>query len=106
MIIKLPLSSDPAQSFITQLGSTKYQFDVRWNDRAAVWCADIVDAATQQAILQGLPLVLGCELLQPYNLAMGRLLVVDETGTAKDASYDDLGTRVNVYWISADEVAE
>lgn len=104
MIIKLPLTNDSAQTFTIQLGSKKYQFDVRWNDRSMVWAADIIVEATQQVLLNGLPLVLGCDLFQPYNLGIGRMMVVDETGTGIDAGETDLGTRVNVYWVSADEV--
>jgi hypothetical protein len=104
MIIALPLSSDPAQSFITQLGNEKYQFDVRWNDRSGVWTMDLTRDSDQAILLQGIPLVLGCDILSSYTLGIGRMLVVDETGTHTDASYNDLGSRVKVYWFSPDEV--
>lgn len=104
MIISLPVSSDSAQTFITQLGDVKYLFNLRWNDRSQCWCMDMLTDSDQVVLLQGIPLVLGCDLLQPYNLGIGRMLVVDESGQGLDASYNDLGSRVKVYWFSPDEV--
>jgi hypothetical protein len=104
MISEVPVASDPAQSFTTQLGPRKIQFDLRWNDRASVWVMDLTDDATGSVLLRGIPLVLGCDLLEPYNLGLGRLVVIDTSRTNTDASYDDLGTRVKLYWLSADEV--
>ena len=106
MIIELPLSSDPAQIFTTQLGSVKYDFEVRYNDRSGAWTLDMADNTTKAAILSGVPLVLGQELFAPYNLNIGRIIVVDTNGTSQDATADanDLGTRVRVYWFSDDEV--
>jgi hypothetical protein len=63
----------------------------------------MIDEATQTPLLLGVALVLGTDLLQPHNLSIGYLLVVDETGVGTDAGYDELGTRVNVYWVSPDE---
>ena len=97
MILELPLSSDPAQRFTTQLGAKKYDFDVKYNDRSGVWTMDMADNATKLAILSGIPLVLGQELLEPYNLTMGRMLVVDGTNQGKEAGTDDLGGRVKLY---------
>lgn len=104
MILELPLSSDPAQRFTTQLGDKKYDFDVKYNDRSGVWTMDMADNASKLSILSGVPLVLGQELLEPYNLAIGQMLVVDGTNQGKEAGPDDLGDRVKLYWISPDEV--
>ncbi len=105
MIIELPLSSDPAQTMVTQLGDVKYQIEVKYNDRSGVWTIDLGLATTGEVIAQSLPLVLGQDLLEPYNFDMGSLLVVDTSGRHKEAGPDDLGDRVKVYWFSPDEVA-
>lgn len=103
MILELPLSSDAAQIFTTQLGEAKYSFDVRYNDRSGVWTLDLYDASTV-LIAASLPMVIGQDLLEPYNLGIGSLLCVDTTGQGLDAGPDDLGDRVKVYWFSHDEV--
>lgn len=105
MIIELPLSSDPAQTMVTQLGDVKYQIEAKYNDRSGVWTLDLAVASTSDVIVQSLPLVIGQDLLEPYNFDMGSLLVVDTSGRHKDAGPDDLGSRVKVYWFSPDEVA-
>lgn len=107
-MIKLPLTSDPVQTFTTQLGDTKYDFYVRFNDRAGYWTTDITDTYSQTKLISGMPLLLGCDLLDPYLLMAGRMMVYDELGTSTDAGdpdTGDLGSRVNVYWFTPDEVA-
>jgi len=104
MILELPFSADPAQTFVTQLGDTKYRFDARFNDRSGVWTFDLTEDATQATLLQSVPLVLGCDLLAPYNFGIGSLLVMDTTNQGRDATADDLGQRVKVYWLGPDEV--
>lgn len=100
MIQLLPFTSDTPQTLTVQLGSTKYDFALRWNERAAVWCMDITDTASQTLLVAGIPLVLGSDILSPYDLQMGSMVVVDGTGLGEDAGPDDLGVRVNVYWYS------
>lgn len=104
MIIELPITSDAAQTFVTQLDDVKYQFDVIYNDRSGVWTMTITEYVAQTVIVNGLPIVLGQPLLEPYNFGIGELLVVDTSGSSRDAGADDMGTRVKVYWASADEV--
>lgn len=103
MILELPLSSDPVQSFTCQLDDIKLYFEVKFNSRAGIWTIDIYDDATRDAILLGAPIVLGQDLFDPYNLPYGALVAQDKTGQGKDATADDLGSRVALYWVSADE---
>jgi hypothetical protein len=104
MILELPFSNHPAHTFVTQLGDQKYGFDVKFNDRSGVWTLDLSDDTTKEVLLQSVPLVLGCNLLGPYNFGMGAMLVVDTSNQGKDATADDLGERVKVYWFSEDEL--
>lgn len=104
MILELPVTSDAAQTFVTQLGDVKYQFDVIYNDRSSVWTMTITEFVSQAVIISGLPLVLGQPLLEPYNFGIGELIVVDTSESSRDAGADDMGTRVKVYWLSPDEV--
>lgn len=104
MIRELPLSSDPAQVFAMQIDDAKYIVDVRYNDRSGVWTLDLYESATQALIVASLPLVIGQDLLEPYNFSIGSLLCVDTTGQGINAGADELGSRVKVYWASPDEV--
>lgn len=104
MILELPITSDAAQTFVTQLGDVKYQFDVIYNDRSGVWTMTIAEFVSQAIVISGLPLVLGRSLLEPYNFGIGELIVSDTSESSQDAGPDDMGTRVKVYWLSPDEV--
>lgn len=102
-VLELPLSSFPAQSFTTQLGDKKFFFDVRFNSRSNTWTIDMLDDASREAVVIGLPIRLGVDLLDPYNFPYGALVATDRTGQGKEAGPDDLGSRVAVFWVSADE---
>lgn len=104
MIVELPFSSDPAQDFSIQLGDTKYRFETKYNERSGIWTLDLYDAATQALFVASVPMVIGQDLLEPYNFGIGSLLCVDTTGQGEDAEPDDLGDRIKVYWFSPDEV--
>ena len=103
MIIELPLSPDPSQRFTVQLGRVKYDFYVKFNSRSGVWTFDLAVASTKAAMLQSIPIVLGADLLAPYNLAIGRLIAADTSSRSRDAKDDDLGTRVKLTWFSPEE---
>lgn len=104
MILELPFSNDPAQVFTTQLGEAKYAVEAKYNDRSGVWTLDLYDTSTQALIVASLPMVIGQDLLEPYNFGIGSILCVDTSGQGTDAGPDDLGVRVRVYWFSPDEV--
>lgn len=104
MIIQLPVSSDPAQDFVTTLGEQTYEFYIRWNDRGSFWTMDVTDYNSQTKLISGMPLLLGCDLFSPYVLQNGSLIAYDTSGASQDANYDDLGTRVQMYWFDESEV--
>ncbi len=103
MIIQLPVTSDPAQDFVIALGPATWELYVRFNERQKVWTMDITDYNTKTALVTGMPIVLGCDLLDPYNLENGAMIALDSTGSGTDAGPEALGDRVQVYWISQDQ---
>ena len=103
MILEIPLNSTPNRSLVTQLGDQKFLFETRYNDRSGVWTLDMSNNTTKEVLLQSVPLVLGCNLLEPYNFGIGALVVKDTSNRGREATADDLGDRVKVYWLSADE---
>lgn len=102
MIGEIPFIS-AAQSVTVQLGGAKYQFKTRYNSRSGVWTFDLYDAS-QQLMVASVPMVLGQDLLEPYNFGIGRIICIDTSRQGIDAGQNDLGNRVKVYWFSEDEV--
>lgn len=105
MILEIPFTNVGAQRFVTQLGDAKYQFDARYNERSSCWVIDLSNPVTNELIQASIPLVIGADLIAPFNLGIGKIMVNDEDGIGLDADPDDLGGRVKVYWFSPDEVA-
>jgi hypothetical protein len=110
-MLLVPFNSDPSNVFTTQLGDgVKYTFETRYNEgfsgEGGFWTFDLTRAIDSEKLLSGVPILLGQDLIEPYALGIGSLIPVDEANTDVDAGPDDLGVRVNVYWFSADELAE
>ncbi len=103
-MIELPLDQVASQRFTIQLGSTKFSFTINWNDRAEYFTLKMVEEGTDETILEGVPVILGCDLLEPFNYGIGSLLVVDTSGRGEEAAIVDLGVRTQIYWFSPEEV--
>jgi len=103
-MLVVPFTSDYDQRFTSQLGEDKYVFDARWNERGQVWAVDITRDADQVELIAGVPLLAGQDLLAPYALGIGGLVVADLSLKDTDPGPDDFGERVIVAWLSNDDL--
>ena len=85
----VPLSPVP-QSFTISLAGVSYQLTVKWSSaQESGWYLDIQQAGNAAPVLMGLPLVTGCDLLEPYGyLNFNGSLVLD---SELPATTDSLG---------------
>ena len=71
--------------------------------------------STGEPLISGVPILIGCDLLEPYALGIGSMLAIDQQAAAsngpdgflpdsEDAGADDLGKRVIVVFIAPGEV--
>ena len=108
MPVALPLvPSVPSYRVSTALEDQQYIFDVRWNARDLAWYLDISTEA-DEIILRGLKIVLGTVLgarSTDTRLPPGLLIPADLTSSGRDATFDDLGTRVAVLYYTLEEAA-
>jgi hypothetical protein len=99
-IYEIPLSAAP-QSFTAQLAGVSYQLTAQWRNAAeGCWILDIADAAGNP-LVQGIPLVTGCDLLAQYRyLGIGGQLRV-QTDNDPDAmpTFDNLGNASHLYFV-------
>lgn len=90
----------------SQASSQTYTFEFIWNDRDQSWYCQIGDS--QENLLAGsVRVVLGKSLFGRYvnpNLPPGQFTVIDTTGQDQDAGLADLGSRVQVWYVTAAEV--
>lgn len=100
-VYEIPLSAS-AETFSVTLDGTEYRFTTTYADATeGAWLLDIADAS-DNALVSGVPLVTGADLLGQYrHLGFTGSLVCyglgDETESAPDA--DNLGDAVKLYFV-------
>ncbi|HSS39040.1 MAG TPA: hypothetical protein VLT58_09750, partial [Polyangia bacterium] len=100
----VPFTSDYDQSFTTTLNGVRYVIDARWNERGQVWTFDLTREADQVLLLAGVSMLSGQDLLAPYALGIGGLVVTDLSNNSTDPGPDDLGDRAAVVFLNNDEL--
>lgn len=100
----VPFTSDYDQSFTTTLDGVRYVIDARWNERGQVWTFDLTRESDQVLLLAGVSMLSGQDLLAPYALGIGGLVVTDLSNNSTDPGPDDLGDRAAVVFLNNDEL--
>lgn len=107
MALLLPfVPSIPFYRFSTTLDNVEYVFDVRWNNRDAAWYFDVSET-DNTPIAQGIKVVLGTYLGRWVNHTLfrdGVIVAVDLSDAGREATLDDLGTRVQIMRLGLEEV--
>lgn len=109
MILEIPIRQEgPHFGFATELDGVSYGLSFRWNDRVGQWVLDVLDGEGT-VVVSGIRVVLDTPLLFRYqgraSIPPGELIAVDSTGGSTEADLEDLGRRVLLYYLSADELA-
>ena len=96
---EIPLSPIP-QTFTIDLGATTYQLTVTYNGVSEVWNLDIADQ-TGVPILQGLPIVAGCDMLEQFGyLKFGGQLIAQTDHSDDAPTLANLGSTGNLYYVT------
>lgn len=97
---EVPLTPGP-QSFTIALAGVIYRITLVWRDAPeGGWTLDLT-TANGVALLSGVPLVTGADLLEQYrHLGIGGSLVVNDAG-GRDAppTFDGLGVAGRLYFV-------
>jgi hypothetical protein len=100
--LEIPLvPSIGSYRFGTAIDTVPYLFDVRWNTRDQAWYLDVLET-DETPIVRGVKIVLGAYLGRRSNHPLfknGVLVASDTSGATRDATFDDLGTRVKLQYI-------
>ena len=99
------LPSVTPQRFATVLEDRTFIFDLRWNARAAAWFLD-VRTEDDVAVRTSIKVVLGMLGWRTTSTEFppGVLRAYDTTDDGREATLDDLGTRVVVAYYTPDEI--
>jgi hypothetical protein len=98
-VYKVPLSPNPQTLFVVMAG-VEYRLTVAWCAPASCWVLSIADASGN-AIVNGVPLLPGGDLLEQYAyLGIGVVMYVSSDGDgAVPPTYDNLGSAANLYFV-------
>jgi hypothetical protein len=104
-MVVLPVTPSGAQfSFVAELDGVSYTLEWRWNWRDAGWYLTLGDGEGNP-MAQNLRVVLNTALnatgFGRQEWPPGILFALDTSGKDVDATLDDLGSRVKVYYAEA-----
>ena len=97
----IPLTNIP-QEFSISLDNREVTIHQRWNEWSG-WLINISDTATNTSIISGIPLVTGCDLLEPFPELgfLGSLFVYTDGDAMAIPTIDNLGLDSNLYYVTA-----
>lgn len=103
----LPLvPSLPNYRFATLLAGEEFIIDVHWNGREGAWYFDVL-AKNEVMLAAGIKIILGSVLggrNMPSEFPAGAFIAADLSGESREAGFDDIGVRVQVYFYAQSEV--
>lgn len=93
---EIPLTNTP-QTFNITLNNVEYAMTNKWNELSG-WVIDI------DGYLHGIPLVAGCDLLEPFQYLNfgGSLFVYTDGDATAIPTIDNLGIDSKLYFVTAD----
>lgn len=96
----IPFQNIP-QEFSISLENRDVTIFQRWNEFSNSWQIDISDTQTGASLISGLPLVTGCDLLEPFPELgfIGSLVVATDGDNYAIPTLDNLGINSNVYYL-------
>ena len=100
---RIPITTGtPAQEFSITLNGTSYNMTAKWNSRASFWTLDIADE-NKIAIVNGVTLKTGSDLLSPYNFGIGGLYVYNASDTEQEATLETIGVDAVLVYLTPEE---
>ena len=100
MIYEIPIDSKN-QTFNIRLGGIKYRMVIRWNaEKDGGWFLDIY-TVDKSALITGLPLVTGANLLEQYKHVIPGALFLLSPATLLPPGKNTLGNDIKLYYSDA-----
>lgn len=97
--LQIPLEPNPYYFFTITLEEDLYKLQFRWNYTDAAWYMNVENLSTYRAV-NGIKLVTGIDLLQPYALyELGSMYMIDLEDENFDPNFDDIGTRFCLVYV-------
>lgn len=102
MLVPYEIPLDPnSQRLSIDLAGVTYNLTVIWNRVSNCWVLDIADQYNAP-MLQGVPIVTGCNLLEPYRYMgfNGGIMAITDSDPDAVPTYANLGSTGRVYFVA------
>lgn len=86
------------QTFTVEMAGRSIDFELDYMGYVDVPVWNLTLKERDQILIAGLLLVGGCDLLEAYNLGLGKLCLV-----GKEPTLDNLGVENHLIWVAPDE---
>jgi hypothetical protein len=98
---EIPITPGTPQTFAISLAGVFYNLTLRWSTSMAAWFLDLADASNNP-LLNGVPLVTGADLLEQYGYLGigGKLVVQSDTDLSLVPSFSSLGDTGHLYFVT------
>ncbi|MEZ4330432.1 MAG: hypothetical protein R3F35_01665 [Myxococcota bacterium] len=105
-MIEIPFTGAPKESVDVKIGGRKIEFKAHYANLMNSWTVSLFDRSTTPPtpLVQGVAVVMGVDLLQPYPLGLGSLFALPSADDRRDAGAGELGVRIKLVHVSKDEV--
>jgi hypothetical protein len=100
-VFEIPLDVGTPQQFSVTLSQVDYLMTLRYrNVDEGGWILDIADTSGN-SIVEGIPLVTGCDLLEQYKHLgfAGELRVQTTSNSGAVPTFENLGDAGKLYWV-------
>jgi len=102
--LEIPTNSDSEHfDFEIDLEGVVFTLEFSYNKRRDIWVMTIIDSS-ENILLGNIPLLTNIPLTDQYvdeELPPGRFILLDETGENRDASRNNLGSTIKLYYDEA-----
>jgi hypothetical protein len=99
MIKAFKLLADPSYNYQVTLDINLYRFSFKWSVPELAWYLTIEGITDTTVNVNGIKLVGGVDLLEPFGLLdLGELWCVDMTTQRRDPEFDNVATDFLLYY--------
>lgn len=101
-MIRFPIADAADQQFSQTISNQRVTFRLRWNLTTGYWSMDL--AVDDLPVLTALRVVLGIDLLEPYDLKLGRVFALPYKTDAKPGREELPSGDVRIYHATEEEI--
>lgn len=106
--LTIPVRSDvKAYQFQMDLEGIIYTLDFGFNTRSGRWYMSIYNQTAETLLIGDIPILINIPLHDQYidvDLPPGRFIAIDETGQNKEATVNNFGTEIKLFYEESENV--